>query len=410
MSSAGHAPELIDETIAALRPIALSFVNCDGDFDAGSRMRFPCVDRWRDAAKVAASGDHAQLGRLIESDPELIRKDHRDSQRLLFEATRRGHFKSVKVLVDAGVDVNAPDHWQTEIMVTPWCIAMERRHRDIALCLEEHGARPDIFSAAYLGDRALIDRMLDAEPGLIDAHDPAADFMSVTPIYHAVWNKRFDAAKHLLERGATLGRNATVLLSKAAQHENVAMVRALLAHGASAHSIGPGRWVLNAELRQLLLAHGADVNTPQGAWIEYCTAHHGQRDEPELVAALLDCGAKLDAHAGGASALHKAVKAGHLGVLSLLIDRGANLAAEDRDGETPLFYIFRAGKSVDRLEVARLLLQNGADPNHSNHDGKTVFDHVERGRRFGQRRSASVAHAVFMSVLLRDVKINAPIR
>jgi len=69
------------------------------------------------------------------------------------------------------------------------------------------------------------------------------------------------------------------------------LLRLLLAYGADATRIDPGRWVIYPELAEILLAHGANVNVPEGQWIWVsCIGNNSQRDEPTYVEALLDRG------------------------------------------------------------------------------------------------------------------------
>ena len=92
----------------------------------------------------------------------------------------------------------------------------------------------------------------------------------------------------------------------------------------------------NAGMLKLLLDSGADANTvdPTGETTLMTAAKVG---DLESVRVLLDRGAKVDAAdpAFHQTALMIAVRENHPGVVQLLVQRGANVNAQTRTGETP---------------------------------------------------------------------------
>jgi len=58
---------------------------------------------------------------------------------------------------------------------------------------------------------------------------------------------------------------------------------------------------------------------------------------------------------GRATALHYAAKAGFVKTIAVLLKNGADPAAKDDNGLTPLDWLDHAAKSVDRDSVRRLL-------------------------------------------------------
>jgi hypothetical protein len=65
--------------------------------------------------------------------------------------------------------------------------------------------------------------------------------------------------------------------------------------------------------------------------------------------------------------MHAAASYGHLDILTYLISKGGNVNVSDEDGDTPLY-------TVEDIETARLLVDNGADPMWQNHEGLTVCE------------------------------------
>src|SRR5438874_4150127 len=113
----------------------------------------------------------------------------------------------------------------------------------------------------------------------------------------------------------------------------------------------------------MLSRAGASVDR-SGSWIGLsCTGNQGRKDAPDYVAALLRHGARVTdrrltgqgADGGRATALHYAAKAGFVKTAALLLDEGADPAAQDDNGLTPLDWLERAARSVDRDAVRRLL-------------------------------------------------------
>ena len=320
---------------------------------------------------MAARGQVDALKRHLEEEPGVL-DDPRHGAIILVEAALRGHTQVAAVLLDRGVDVNLPASHASDIMMTAHCAARSKRKDETAGFLLDRGAVYDIFSACFLGDLDRAAELLEEEPGLVDAHDPACDLLPVTPLHHAVYGGHENLARLLFDRGAETGVNSTALVSYAAGRGRTDLLRRLLEQGADATRIGCGRWVLDEEESALLVAHGADVNYPEGKWIwTACTGNNSQRDDPGYVQALLDKGARIDTVLRGARALHFAAKAGFTGVMEVLLRNGAPVDARSEKGETPLFYALKAGPRADMVKSVELLLDHGADPTVEDNLGKS---------------------------------------
>lgn len=113
----------------------------------------------------------------------------------------------------------------------------------------------------------------------------------------------------------------------------------------------------------LLLSLGADPNvrdggghTPLYAVGNECRIARGA----EVVRALVRAGANVNARDGlmQATALHMAARRDSVHVAASLLDRGADIEARDKRGDTPL----RRAVNCNQTAVAALLLSRGADP------------------------------------------------
>ena len=134
----------------------------------------------------------------------------------------------------------------------------------------------------------------------------------------------------------------------------------------------------------LITTHTGDVNASYRQWgsplhVASGFGHAG------VVSLLLQHGAEVNARCTssvGQTPLHFVSWTGHAKVIQLLLKHGADINAQCITDSTPLTYASESG----RLEIVRLLLQNGADVHLRGFEGKTSFQiatdkgHVEVAR------------------------------
>jgi ankyrin repeat protein len=322
-----------------------------------------------EALTLARRGDVAALRRLVNRVPGVLGSAPH-AARLLQLAVLCGRQPVVEFLLDAGVDVNKPSPigpMERLIFVTPLCAARTKRRTKIEAHLLRRGAKEDIFTYAFLGELDRLREAVGLDPGMAQAIDPATDVLEITPVHHAVAGGRAEALRVLLSVVAKTNEpllGAARAIREAAARGNEAIVALLLEQGASAESVGAGRWVLHPELALMLVRAGARIDR-SGRWIGLsCTGNQGRKDDPLYVAALLRHGARVDDKrlvgqgndGGRATALHYAAKAGFAKTIEVLLDHGADPGVRDDNGLTPLDWLERAAPSVDRQAV-RCLLQ-----------------------------------------------------
>ena len=133
---------------------------------------------------------------------------------------------------------------------------------------------------------------------------------------------------------------------------------------------------------QLLLAHGANVNTTRGdltplMWaVASGTPILYSSEHVLTVQILLDKGADINLTTRhGWTALMYAAWNGDAAVTHLLLDRGADLNVKDRQGRTALIWaIMNAFHDLEgHAAVVAALLDNGANPEAKDEDGNTAL-------------------------------------
>jgi len=160
--------------------------------------------------------------------------------------------------------------------------------------------------------------------------------------------------------------DGTTPLHRAAQADDLAAARRLLAEGADAKAVNRyGVTPLSlaatngsASMIESLLKHGADPNFAlPGGETPLMTASRTGR--VSAVRALLAAGAKVEAKEPrfGQTAVHWAAAEGHAEVVAELIRAGADFRIRLDSGFTPFLFAVREG----RIEAARALLDAGVD-------------------------------------------------
>ncbi len=192
----------------------------------------------------------------------------------------------------------------------------------------------------------------------------------------------------------TAARSAPLHL--ALRHGNLDLVRLLLDHGADPNVMAepapgnpapgkPPREIIgnplhqaarggNAEAVKLLLGKGGDPNRAIPNNGETPLHLAAQANRPEILEALLQAGAKLEAKTdtvepgsdeswptGGWTPLMSAAEAGSLAALEFLLKKGADPNARSASGAPVLSFAIRSWRE-DKLKCIHLLLDHKADP------------------------------------------------
>lgn len=378
----GHLRRALDESVPAEKDRAIIFSSAQAmafalvneDDSAGRRTKKQQSRAYPTelANELAQRGDLSGLRALMKESPAIFRRPVKATL-ILQTATLAGRAEVVEWLLQAGLDVDKP-YWlpihlagaafERVLFATPLCAARLKRRPKVEAVLAKHGAKDDPFTEAFLGDVPRLEQQLAARPDWAQVSDPATDVLEITPLHHAVAGGRPAALRSILSRVSGPVRGSLRALRGAAAHASLEMVTLLLDRGARAEGLGPGRWVMDEKIAPLLGRAGASVSGPLNRWVRIsCTGNQGRKDDPDFVRALLQYGARVDDRYSGATALHYTAKAGFTGTMKVLLEQGAEVNALDDDGLTPMDWVDRAAKTIDRDAVRRLLrsyARNGA--------------------------------------------------
>lgn len=255
----------------------------------------------------------------------------------LLKQSEKGNIEQILQLLDMGADVNAKDKegW------SPLLNALGMNH----------------FQAAEI---------LIAAGADVNYKLPTSPF-DKTPLMKAASVGSLSMVEILLSKGAAVNakrEDGTTALIFAASGGHLAVVQKLLTAGADIHARNTEQGALGASLLQghrevaeFLRSAGAQLNLSEAA---AC----GLTDE---VRALLAAGASPDK---GAAIAH-AARSENLEIIILLVEAGANINAQDSDGNTALHHAAQG----EMHDIARYLLTKcNALADIENDDEETPFD------------------------------------
>ena len=361
---------MFQRIVSALFVLALG-VSCALAQDASDRFY-----------QAIRNNDLSTLRTLLKtSDVNL--KDQKESTPLLYAAAF-GSVDAVKILLDAGADVNA----KNALLVSPllWCAGDLEKVRLLVSkgadvnARSKQGQTPLLIAASHDGASEIVKLLLDK-----GADASARGFMNSTTLLSATYANDTAIVKLLLEKNVDINAKdvtGNTALMNAASYGNVEVTRMLLAKGAdvNAASVGEGQQMKNG-----LIALG--VLTP----LHLSVAYGG----PEEVKMLLDSGAKVNVQdVRGMTPLMLAIATDRADarVVKLLLAKGADTAIKSKNGET-------AADWAKKYANPQILAALGMDKAHASltpaivaaDDRKlpTTREAVEKSLPMLQRTSAS---------------------
>ena len=243
--------------------------------------------------------------------------------------------------------------------------------------------RVPLVEAVKAGDAATVEALLEA-----GADVGAAEPDGTTALHWAAHNDHLDLAAGLLEAGAeadAVTRYGIAPLALAATNGSGEMLGLLLEAGADPNrASGEGETPLMTVARTgvapaiaVLLKHGAEVDAVEGWRGQTALMWAASQDQPDAAGALIGAGADVHARSGGGfTPLLFAAREGSLAALGVLLEAGADPDDTLPDGTSALgMAVYNA-----QYEIAARLLSAGADPD-ARGQGWTALHQVVWTRR-----------------------------
>jgi ankyrin repeat protein len=270
--------------------------------------------------------------RRVTSEPRVKEMQMGGFTALLY-AVRENCLECVKRLLDAGADINKPDPDN----ISPLVLALLNMRFDIAKYLVERGA--DVNQWDRWGRTPLY---MASDTNIV----PVSQRGDPKPVMEKT--SGLGVARMLLERGA----NPDYALKLPPLPREIAYDRAndYPVMNAGSTPLQRAAYGADVEMMQLLLDHGADYRlgnflgvTPMIALTTSSGTRNRNKNEQTVIAGirlLVEAGLDINQKGGnnGETPLHTAARANWLEVVKFLVESGADLHAEDRNGLLPLDY------------------------------------------------------------------------
>ena len=309
-----------------------------------------------------------------------------EGETALMLVVRTGQLDAAELLIEAGADVDAKERWagQTALM---WAGA--QLQPEMVELLLSHGADPNAPSAVRewtrkvsseprpkeLAQGGLTPLMFAARAGCIECAElllaagadiDMTDPYGVTPLVVAALNLQNDFAALLVEKGADIDQ--WDLYGRTPLYVAIDMMDYPPPRGPPKVPGGAAEPMTGLQLAELLLERGANPNAQLKQW------------RPPFVRLARGQDNTL---ATGATPLLRAAHASDVAAVKLLLEHKALVDLPNASGITPLMAAAGVGVSQNTrrasrkteaasIEVAKLLIEAGADVNRVTHDVRRI--------------------------------------
>jgi hypothetical protein len=244
-----------------------------------------------------------------------------------------------------------------------------------------HNSGQQLINAVHDGDLVAIRAILNGHPELVNASTDIhprmrpSDTLTMRLIHLAIAEGKADVLRLLIECDADLNaRNADgrTPLHDCFELNHDDFAKILMDAGAVPDVCAAAAYGLHDQLEQILQNEPAQANdlttgnSPLG-WAAY--GH-----QPRSAEILFQHGAVADRPPYDAHAWKPAAMVASIDVARILLAHGANPNWRDDEGNTPLHRVIRSRIVVDPANFVYVLLEFGADASAQNREARTPFD------------------------------------
>jgi ankyrin repeat protein len=244
-----------------------------------------------------------------------------------------------------------------------------------------HDFGQQLINAVHAGDLETIRKILDSHPELVNAgtdlprQERPSDTVAMRLVHLAIAEAKVDVLRLLIERGADLNaRNADGRLPLhdcfELDHDNYAKI--LLDAGAVPDVCAAAVYGMHHRLQQILEGDPAQANDLTTGNSALGWAVYGK--QPKSATILFQHGAIADRPPYDAHAWGPASGVASIEVTRVLLEHGANPNWRDEAGNTPIHRVITSRMVLDPAKFIQLLLEFGADVNLRNHEGRTPLE------------------------------------
>jgi ankyrin repeat protein len=321
---------------------------------------------------LASREGHMEIARfLVESGADARAQDSNWTTPLHL-ASGRGHLEVARFLIERDADARALDNY----WVTPLHLASRNGHLEVVRFLVESGADAKAedddgrtpLSLAYSWEVAsfFIEHGVDVT---------AQDNHGSTPLHLASEMGRMEVVRILVDRCANAtakDNDGSTPLHLASYWEKMEIVRFILDHGADVtardkEGLTPLHHAFGS--RYVYMVQFLPKTSPITCRIinlKPITSLSWER--VDIIRCLVERGADAAAQDNnGLTPLHLASSWGHMELACLLVEHGADVTAQSKHGLTPLHLALKH----EYVEVARFLVEHGADATARHNNGLT---------------------------------------
>lgn len=309
---------------------------------------------------LAAGAGHQEIVKLLITRGAEVNTQNSQGNTALILAAEKGYLQVAQQLIRAKANLNT----KNSSGYTALYQSLDRAHKKIARLLIKKGAdisqsSAELIVAAQKGYLAITKLLLDR-----GAYMHGKNAFEDTVLFSAIQRNNQEVAKILLQHGADINEKSSKgdsVLATAISYGNYDIAQLLLDMGVDVEGdAGENalKLAIGSNLDDLIVslhAKGAKLSTSAMAQAQLTGAV--ARDDIDMVTTLINEN-KVDINAVdifGATALRSAVGRGHLEMVKLLLNKGADINAS--------YWGYTILMDANNAGIAKLLIAHGADIN-----------------------------------------------